>query len=80
MDATAAHAQRADRAADLADRRARDADRIGRWTVGVALAVALAMFGGIGTMVYQVAELASGQAALADQVSRLADQVSRLTP
>ena len=51
--------------ADYADRRARDTDRLSRWTVGIALAVAFALFGAIGTLTYQVA-------ALAAQVGRLA--------
>ena len=35
--------ERAERAADLADRRARDADRIARWMVGIGLALVAAI-------------------------------------
>lgn len=61
MDAAA----RAERAADFADRRARDADRIGRWTVNVAVAVAAALLSAIIALAYQVAGLSAAVEQLA---------------
>ena len=55
----------ADRAADYADRRARDTDRIGRWTVGIALALAAAQLGALGALAFQVAALAAAVERLA---------------
>jgi len=56
--------ERAERAADFADRRARDADRISRWMIGIALALA-----GI---------LIAGQITLNVQVNGLVSQVSEI--
>ena len=46
--------ERAERAADLADRRARDADRISRWMIGIALALAGLLIAGQITINVQV--------------------------
>ena len=70
MDKTAletleAFAVRVQRAAELTDRRARDADRISRWTVGITFALGGAILSAIIALVYQVAALAGQAQALA---------------
>ncbi len=56
--------ERTERAADLADRRARDADRISRWTVGTALGIAAVILSALIALAFQVAGLSSQVASL----------------
>lgn len=65
LEALEAFAVRVERAADLGDRRARDADRISRWTVGIAFALSGAILSAVIALVYQVAALAGQVQALA---------------
>lgn len=54
--------QATDRIAEIGgytDRRARDADRISRWTVMFAVGLAVVMISLIGTLIYQMAELSA---------------------
>ena len=60
-----AFAVRVERVADLTDRRARDADRISRWTVGIAFALSGAILSAVIALVHQVAALAGQVQALA---------------
>ncbi len=57
-------ADRAERAADLADRRARDADRISRWMIGFGLALA-------GLLAVQILTLQGDIAALRADVAAI---------
>ena len=60
-----AFAVRIERAAELTDRRARAADRISPWTVGIAFALGGAILSAVIALVYQVAALAGQVQALA---------------
>lgn len=73
-----AFALRIERSADLADRRARDADRISRWTVGVSMGVAAVILSAVFTLAWQVARLDGSVQALADRVQSLENHVLAL--
>jgi len=61
-------ADRAERAADLADRRARDADRISRWMIGFGLALA-------GLLAVQILTLQGDIAALRADVAAILERL-----
>ena len=69
---------RAERAADRADARARDSDRISRWTVSVTLGIAALLVGGMLTLAYQVANVGAGMDALRTEVTALRTEVTAL--
>lgn len=64
----------AESAADRADTRARDADRISRWTVVIAVSITLAVFSAIAALIYQVADLSES----VDTLESLEDAILNL--
>ena len=77
-DATVARdaADRSQAAADLADRRARDADRLTRWMVGVAIALAAALAVQMMALQGAVADL---RAVVIERLDRQQNILDRLT-
>lgn len=73
-----AAAERSQAAADLADRHARDADRLTRWMVGIAIALAAALAVQMMAVQGAVAELQSGQQTILEQLDRQQEQLDRL--
>ena len=62
--------ERSQAAADLADRRDRDADRLTRWMVGVAIALAAALAVQMMAVQGAVSDLQSGQQAILERLDR----------
>ena len=67
--------QRAERAADQADARARDADRIGRWTVNVALGLAAVLLAAVLGLYADAADARAERAAIRDAIVDPADRL-----